>query len=140
MKIAIASDHSGIEMKTAVINAFQNLNFIDCGPNDSSSVDYPDYAKKVTKKIKDKSVDFGILICGTGIGMSISANRFDFIRAGLCRTETDAQLTREHNNANVLCLGARISTIEKAISITKTFLNTEFSNDERHIKRIKKLK
>ncbi len=139
MKIAIASDHSGIEMKSALIKSLKDYTFIDCGPNDSDSVDYPDYAKKVVQEIKEKKADFGILICGTGIGMSISANRFDFIRAGLCRTEEDAQLTREHNNANVLCLGARISTIENAIKMSEVFLTTAYSNSPRHNKRISKL-
>ncbi len=139
MKIAIASDHSGIEMKSALIKSLKDFDFIDCGPSDSTSVDYPDYAKKVAQQIKEKKTDLGILICGTGIGMSISANRFDFIRAGLCRTKEDAKLTREHNDTNILCLGARISTIENAIKISEVFLTTEYSNSPRHNKRISKL-
>lgn len=136
--IAIASDHAGVEMKAAIVAHLQNR-IIDCGPTTDDSVDYPDYAKKVVDQIKDKKADFGILICGTGIGMSIAANRCPSIRAGLCRAVLDAILTREHNDANVLCLGARTTLIDDAIKIVDVFLKTKFSDADRHTRRIDKL-
>ncbi len=140
MKVSIGCDRAGIQLKNFIIENLKNeFDFIDLGTNSEEAVDYPDYAKKVVKTILGKEVDFGILICGTGIGMSITANRFYGIRASLCHNSLEAKLTREHNNANILCLGARIIGQETALENVKVFLNTKFSNEKRHIIRINKL-
>lgn len=137
MNIAIASDHAGIEMKAAIVAHLKKVT--DCGPTTSDSVDYPDYAQKVVDQLKNKIANMGILICGTGIGMSIAANRYPFVRAGLCRTVSDAEMTRCHNDANVLCLGARTTSVEEAIKIVDAFLKTPFDTAERHTRRRDKL-
>ncbi len=137
-KILIASDHGGFELKEFLIKELTNLNFsiIDLGCNNSKdSVDYPDFAKKLCKKLKN---EIGILICGSGIGISIAANRFSNIRAALCQSVKLAALSRMHNDANVLCLGARIISQKTALNITKKFLNTKFEGG-RHEKRVAKL-
>jgi RpiB/LacA/LacB family sugar-phosphate isomerase len=114
-------------------------NFIDLGVKDEEEADYPDYAGLVAEAINDKRADFGVLICGTGIGMSMAANRFKGIRAALCHNAYEAKLTREHNDANILCLGARIIANEMALENVKTFCETEFSTEERHRRRINKI-
>jgi ribose 5-phosphate isomerase B len=140
MKIAIASDHAGFDLKSIIIKEFgSKYQIIDLGcDNSESSVDYPDFAQKLSKNIIDKSVNFGILICGSGIGISIAANRFSQIRAALCHNSKIAEISRKHNDANVLCLGARIVDEENALRIVQTFLNTDFAGG-RHAKRIEKL-
>lgn len=139
--IAIASDHGGFELKKAIIKHLteRGIENTDFGPYSDESCDYPDYAKQVAGAIVSGEYDAGILVCGTGIGMSITANKFPGIRAALCGDCFSAQATREHNNANVLCLGARIVGEGLALKIVDTFLDTEFSNDERHIRRIRKI-
>ena len=139
--IAIASDHGGFELKKAIIKHLteRGIENTDFGPYTDESCDYPDYAKQVAGAIVNGEYDAGILVCGTGIGMSITANKFPGIRAALCGDCFSAQATREHNNANILCLGARIVGEGLAIKIVDTFLDTDFSNDERHIRRIKKI-
>ncbi|GMQ57681.1 ribose 5-phosphate isomerase B [Vallitalea sediminicola] len=139
--IAIGSDHGGFELKQEVIKYLETnkIEFKDYGCYDQNSVDYPDFAKKVCKAVVNKESDKGILICGTGIGISIAANKVKGIRAALCHDCFSAKATREHNDANVLALGGRIVGIELALMIVNIFLNTEFSNDERHIKRINKI-
>lgn len=139
--IAIASDHGGFELKKAIIKHLteRGIENTDFGPYTDESCDYPDYAKQVAGAIVNGEYDAGILVCGTGIGMSITANKFPGIRAALCGDCFSAQATREHNNANVLCLGARIVGEGLALKIVDTFLDTDFSNDERHIRRIKKI-
>ena len=139
--IAIASDHGGFELKKAIITHLteRGIENTDFGPYTDESCDYPDYAKQVAGAIVNGEYDAGILVCGTGIGMSITANKFPGIRAALCGDCFSAQATREHNNANVLCLGARIVGEGLALKIVDTFLDTDFSNDERHIRRIKKI-
>lgn len=137
--IAIANDHAGTELKNKIIEKFKDeYDFINCGTDDNNSVDYPDYSKKVCDLILKKEANLGILICGTGIGMSISANRNKGIRAGLCSHALMASLTRKHNNANVLCLGARMIGQDVAFDCVKTFLETEFEGG-RHLNRIEKL-
>ncbi|MBU6339331.1 MAG: ribose 5-phosphate isomerase B [Rickettsiales bacterium] len=139
-QIFIASDHAGYDLKQFLISEFskQNIKIIDLGCDSSEkSVDYPDYAEKLSKKITKES-DFGILICGSGIGISIAANRFQNIRAALCHNIKSAKLARAHNNANVLCLGARFIKAKSALSLVKTFLNTEFEGG-RHATRVEKL-
>ena len=140
MEFAIASDHSGVKLKNALISFLKKEHYsvLDLGERTEDSVDYPDYAKKVVSSIEKKEVSFGILICGTGIGMSMVANRYDFIRGALVQTLEQAKLSREHNDANVLCLGARILSFSEAIEILNSFINTKFSGEERHIRRLKK--
>ncbi len=141
MKIAIGNDHAAMEMRNRVIEELKKLGHevIDCGTDNSNSVDYPDYAKKVAESVIDKKAERGILICGTGIGMSIAANRFPQIRCSLCTDTFSAEMARAHNDANVLSLRARKQDPEVNIDVLKIWLDTPFSNEERHIKRIKKL-
>ena len=138
MKIAIGSDHAGFYLKEDLIKYLEekNIEVKDMGPFDDNRVDYPDYGHAVGHEVIDNKMDFGIVICGSGIGISISANKVKGIRAALCSDCFSAQATREHNNANVLCLGARVIGPELAFRIADTFLDSKFSNDERHIRRI----
>ncbi|MFO7890271.1 MAG: ribose 5-phosphate isomerase B [bacterium] len=141
MKIVIGSDHAGFELKKHIrqfLNT-ENITFKDCGTDSSDSVDYPDIAVKTAKLYIEKKYDYGILICGSGIGMSIVSNKIKGVRAALCNTSEMARLARTHNNANILCLGARIVEAEKALNIITEFLFTEFSNKNRHQKRINKI-
>lgn len=140
MNIYIASDHAGLELKNHVIQILksENLNIIDLGPHDITSVDYPDYADKVCQSLKNTTADFGILICGSGQGMSLRANKYSHIRAALVYSDEIAILSREHNNANVICLGARFCTPENAENWIKIFINTKFS-EGRHAVRVAKL-
>ncbi len=137
--IAIGNDHAGTDLKRRIIAKFKdNFEFIDCGTDGEDSVDYPDYSKKVCNAILENTAELGILICGTGIGMSIAANRNKGIRAGLCFNSLMAKLTRQHNNANILCLGARIIGLDLAFDCVKSFLDTPFEGG-RHLRRIEKL-
>ena len=140
-KIAIASDHAGVLLKSQVIRYLneKGIETIDLGPNtDKESVDYPDYAEKVASKVAKGETQVGIAICGTGIGMSIAANKHPKIRA-VCPWDTHtAEMTRKHNNANILCLGARTLSAQEAINILETWLSTSFMQD-RHSKRIEKI-
>ena len=138
-KIAIASDRAGLELKNYILQELsKQYSFEDLGTYNQEPVDYPDYALKVVNKILDKSSEFGILICGTGIGMSIAANRHKGVRASLCHNSLEARLTREHNDANILCLGGRIIGKECALENVKVFLTTDFIGG-RHTNRVKKL-
>ena len=136
--IALGCDHGGFELKQEVIQYLKanQIEYKDYGCYDTASVDYPVYARKVAKAILDGEAEKGILICGTGIGISMAANRIKGIRAALCSDCFSAQATREHNDANILCMGGRVVGAGLAIKIVDTFLHTEFSNDERHIRRI----
>lgn len=137
--LAIGCDHGGYELKKE-IEAYldkKGIAYKDFGCDSTASVDYPVYARKVANAILDGTCDKGILICGTGIGISIAANKIPGIRAALCTDCFCAQATREHNDANVLALGGRVVGGGLAIKIVETFLETPFSNDERHIRRIK---
>ena len=139
MKIAIGNDHSGVEMKNLIMSKFKDEHeFIDCGVDTTTSVDYPDYSKIVCEKVLAKEVDFGILICGTGIGMSVAANRFPGIRAALCFHSLMAKLARHHNNSNILCLGARMIGHDVAIDCVETFMENKFDGG-RHERRIEKI-
>ena len=140
MKVAIASDHAGVEMKASLKKDIAQLGFEahDLGAHDTVSVDYPDYAHALAAWLEKNEGARGVLICGSGIGMSIAANRHTHIRAALCHSGLEASLTRKHNNANVLCLGARIIGIETAKDCLQTFLTTEFEGG-RHEKRLAKL-
>ena len=135
-KIFIASDHAGFEIKNRLVERFSQL-LEDLGTNSNESVDYPDFAHSLVNSINNNPDSKGILICGTGIGMSIVANRNPKIRAGLCKDIDTAMLTRAHNNANVLCLGARVTDSDFIEAIVDTFLTTQFEGG-RHEKRIGK--
>ncbi len=140
MRIAIASDHAGLAMKTELVAALveRHVDHEDLGVTDSTSVDYPDYAQKVAEAIITKRADLGVLVCGTGIGMSISANKFPGIRAALCHTEFEARMTRAHNDANVLCLGERVLGRGVARSVLEAFLSAQFEGG-RHANRVNKI-
>lgn len=128
MKVAIGCDHAGFEYKEKLAQWLIENNYEcdDVGTCSAETVDYPVYAKAVCKKVVSKDVDFGILLCGTGIGMSIAANKNEGIRAALCSGIKSAELTRQHNDANVLCMGAQIIGFVTAREITKTFLSNSF--------------
>lgn len=135
--LAIASDHAGVTYKKDLIAYLTEKGYtcINLGTDTEDSVDYPIYADAVCKKVTGGEADLGILICGTGIGMSIAANKHKGIRAGLCGDPDSAALTRQHNNANILCMGARILSFEKAVEITEAFLGAEFLGG-RHQRRV----
>lgn len=139
--IAIGNDHTGYELKEAIVEYLEKkgLAYKDFGCGNITSSNYPDYAKAVGRAIQNKECDKGILICGTGIGISIAANKMKGIRAALCHDCFSAEATRLHNDANVLAMGARVIGIGHALKITETFLFTEFSGEERHIRRIQML-
>ena len=138
--IALGCDHGGYSLKEEVKKHLEerNIAYKDYGCDSTESCDYPIYAKKVAQAVASKECEQGILICGTGIGISIAANKVKGIRAALCHDCFSAQATREHNNANILAMGARVVGPGLALKIVDTFLDTEFSNDERHIRRMKK--
>lgn len=137
MKIAIGSDHGGFSLKETVVVLLEDLGHTveDVGCNSLESVDYPEYASIVCDRVSTSACDVGILICGTGIGMSLVANRNSSIRAALCHDEYTARLSREHNDANVLCLGARVLGTGITEEIVKTWLTTDFAGG-RHQRRI----
>ena len=136
--VAIGSDHGGYGLKQEIMEHLKErgIEYKDYGCYDEKSCDYPVYAKAVANAIVSGECDKGILICGTGIGISITANKIKGIRAALCHDTFSAQATREHNDANIVAMGARVVGSGLAIKIVDTFLDTEFSNDERHIRRI----
>jgi len=139
-KILIASDHGGFRLKENIKNYLKELGlgFEDFGCDSETPVDYPELGKKVAVMVSGADRK-GILICGTGIGMSIAANRFKGVRAALCHNEITAKMSREHNDSNILCMGGRILDTETAKRITKTWLETEFSQDARHKRRLEKI-
>ena len=136
--IAIGSDHGGFELKEKLMEHLseRGLEYKDFGTYSSASCDYPVYAKAVANAVASGECDRGIIICGTGIGVSITANKVRGIRAALCGDCFSAEATRQHNDAYVLCMGARVVGEGLALKIADTFLDTPFSNDERHIRRI----
>lgn len=143
MKILIASDHAGFELKEYLKKnlSSSDISILDLGPSDSTSVDYPDYADKVCQQIPDQSPAsniMGILICGSGQGMCIRANKFSHIRAALCSSPEITELSRKHNDANVLCLGARFTDSSMASELALKFIQTEFEGG-RHARRVEKL-
>ena len=139
--LALACDHGGYELKQEIINYLdsKNIEFIDFVFTSSDSVHYPEYGKKAAHAVASGQCDKGIIICGTGIGISISANKVPGIRCALCHDCFSAAATREHNDANMLALGARVIGVGHALKVVETFLNTPFSNDERHIRRIEQI-
>jgi len=138
MKIVIGADHGGFELKEEIKKFVEKLGYDveDKGTNSLESVDYPIYAKKVAKEVASDKDKLGILVCGTGLGMSMAANKIKGIRAALAYNESSAKLAKEHNNANVLCLGGREFSTEKAKKIVKLFLETHFSKADRHKRRV----
>lgn len=141
MKISIASDHGGFALKEAVKKHLreQGHEVQDFGTNDLSSCDYPDFAKPAAQAVADGVCDKGIVICTTGIGVSICANKVKGVRCALCHETSTARLTRLHNDANVLAMGAGMTGELLAMEIVDTFLGTEFSGEERHMRRIQKI-
>lgn len=137
MKIALGCDHGGLDIKTAIKEYLENNGHtvIDVGTHTTDSVDYPVYAKAVCKELQDKNAELGILCCGTGIGMSMAANKQEGIRAAVLSDEYCCEMTRRHNNANVLCLGGRVIDSAKAVKLAEIFITTEFEGG-RHINRI----
>ena len=138
--ICIASDHAGFKLKEKIKDYLINKNIpiIDLGPFSELSVDYPDYAKKVTNRLILKKSDAGILVCGSGTGMAITANKFKGIRAAQCYSKSSTILSRQHNNSNIICLGSRMIKYKEAFKYVTYFLNTKFESG-RHQKRINKI-
>ena len=138
-KIFISSDHAGFNLKKNIIKKLsKKLKIIDLGPSSTLSVDYPDYAHKLSKKVASNSRNLGILICGSGMGMAISANKNKKIRAALCYSIKSTKLSRLHNNANIITLGERLINKSKAINLIKVFLRTKFKGG-RHLRRVRKI-
>ena len=139
-KVILASDHAGFKLKEEIKKFLikKRKKVLDLGTKNTSSVDYPDYAHLLSKKIKKSENQFGILICGSGIGMSMAANKHKNIRAALCYDTKSTKLSRQHNNANVMTIGARLIKKNIALKCVSTFLETDF-NRGRHLRRIKKI-
>lgn len=136
--IALGSDHAGFELKQAIIRHLEErkIEYKDYGPYSADSVDYAVYAEKTAKGVVGGECELGILCCGTGVGISIAANKVRGIRACCCSDKFSAEMTRLHNDANMLCLGGRVVTPEQAIQLVDIFLDTPFSGEERHARRI----
>jgi ribose 5-phosphate isomerase B len=141
MKLAIASDHAGFELKRELLDVLSHrkVTVHDVGTFTSDAVDYPDFATEVAKAVSAGVADVGVLVCGTGIGMSIVANKYKNVRAALCHTEFEARMSRAHNDANILCLGSRVTGAGLARVVLEAFLNTKFEGG-RHERRVQKIK
>lgn len=139
--IGIGNDHTGYELKMEIIKYFEDkgIEYMDFGCGKLDASDYPIYGKAVARAIQNKECDLGILICGTGIGISIAANKMKGIRAALCHDCFSAEATRLHNDANILAMGARVVGSGLAVKIVDTFLNSDFSGNERHSRRVQML-
>ena len=139
-KISLASDHAGFVLKEIIKKKLikNKVKVFDLGPGNKDSVDYPDYAKKVARNISAKKTNMGILVCGSGTGMAMSANKFRKIRAAVCYNPVSTRLSRTHNNANILALGSRLTKKREAMKLVNIFLSTKFEGG-RHLKRIKKI-
>ncbi len=136
----IASDHAGFDLKEDIKNHLINkkISIFDIGPYKNESVDYPDYAKKLANRIKSKKSDVGILVCGSGTGMAISANKIKKIRAAVCYNYRSTRLSRQHNNANIIALGSRLTKKKLSLKLVEIFLKTKFEGG-RHLRRVKKI-
>ena len=136
----IASDHAGYKLKEDIKNYLidKKMSVFDIGPYNDNSVDYPDYAKKLGNRIKLKKSDVGILVCGSGIGMAISANKIKSIRAAVCYNTKSTRLSRQHNNANIISLGSRLTKKNLSLKLVEIFFNTKFEGG-RHLRRVKKI-
>ena len=139
-KVCISSDHAGFKLKESIKDFLinKNISIIDLGPVNENSVDYPDYAKKVSNRVKSKKSDVGILVCGSGTGMAISANKTKKIRAAVCYNLKSTRLSRQHNNANIIAIGSRLTKKNTALQLVSVFLETKFEGG-RHLKRVKKI-
>ena len=139
-KICIASDHAGYKLKEQIKDHLVNkyVSIFDLGAFQNKSVDYPDYAKKLAKRVKEQKSDVGILVCGSGTGMAISANKIKGIRAAVCYNAMSTRLSRQHNNANIIALGSRLTKKRLSLKLVELFLKTEFEGG-RHLRRIKKI-
>lgn len=140
MKIAIAADHGGFELKGVIIDHLTKKGYemVNLGTDTADSVDYPDYAEKCAQQVLSGAVSFGIVVCGTGIGISIAANKINGIRCALCHSPETAALAKQHNNANIISLGGRTTTDEMALKIVDAFIDAEFEGD-RHQRRVDKI-
>jgi len=140
MKIAIGNDHAGTEYKFEIIKLLEarGISITNYGTNENSSVDYPDFVHPVAKDVDAKNVDFGILVCGSGNGVSMTANKYPNVRAGLCWTKEITELTRLHNDANIISIPARYTSIPQAMAMVETFLDTAFEGG-RHQNRVNKI-
>ena len=138
--VCIASDHAGFNLKEDIKNHLVNkkISIFDIGPYTNKSVDYPDYAKKLGNRIKLKKSDGGILVCGSGTGMAISANKIKTIRAAVCYNLKSTRLSRQHNNANIIALGSRLTKKKLSLKLVEVFLKTKFEGG-RHLRRVKKI-
>lgn len=138
--IAFGCDHAGLNLKNELIETAKSFGYpiLDCGTKTLDSVDYPDFANKVVQALKTDQAILGVLVCGTGIGMGMAANRHPDIRAAVCHTELEARLAREHNNANILCVGGRVLGADQAKSCLAAFLSAHFMNG-RHTQRVVKM-
>jgi ribose 5-phosphate isomerase B len=142
MRIAIGADHAGYPLNERVIEELRNAGheLIDFGTHDGSVPDdYPDYARKVGESIQSDSTEIGILICGSGVGAAVAANKLRGIRAALCGDTYSGHQSREHDDCNVLCVGARVTGVELALEIVRAFVNARFSGEERHKRRLAKV-
>jgi len=146
VKIAVGSDHAGYDepppyYKPELVKHIQSLGHevIDCGTHGPDAVDYPDIAVEVGRAVSNGPADLGVLLCGTGIGVSITANRHPGIRAAVCTTPEMARLSKCHNDANVLCIGRRVLTLDECLAIIDAWLDEPFSGEERHARRVKKM-
>ena len=139
-KICIASDHAGFKLKEYIKDFLinKNISIIDLGPADENSVDYPDYAKKLSNRIKFKKSDIGILVCGSGTGMAMTANKIKGIRAAVCYNLKSTRLSRQHNDANIISIGSRLTKKNTALKLVSVFLKTKFEGG-RHLRRVKKI-
>ena len=139
-KISLASDHAGFVLKEIIKKKLikNKVKVLDFGPYNKDSVDYPDYAKKVARNISSKKTNMGILVCGSGTGMAMSANKLRKIRAAVCYNSVSTRLSRTHNNANILALGSRLTNKREALKLVNIFLSTKFEGG-RHLRRIKKI-
>ena len=136
----IASDHAGYKLKEDIKNYLidKKMSVFDIGPYNDNSVDYPDYAKKLGNRIRLKKSDVGILVCGSGTGMAISANKIKSIRAAVCYNTKSTRLSRQHNNANIIALGSRLTKKNLSLKLVEIFFNTKFEGG-RHLRRVKKI-
>ena len=139
-KICIASDHAGYDLKETIKNHLINkyISIFDLGPRVKKSVDYPDFAKKLANRVKLNKSEIGILVCGSGTGMAISANKIKGIRAAVCYNPKSTRLSRQHNNANIIALGARLTKKSLSLKLVEIFLKTKFEGG-RHLRRVKKI-
>ena len=138
MKIAIETDHNGVEEKKEIIKKLSQYNFVDMSTDNNDTDDYPDFAFRVAEAVAQKEVDLGILMCGTGIGMSIAANKVKGIRCGHCSNVEQAHLTKEHNHANIIAISYK-QNIDEITDMIKEFIETSNSSEERHIRRVDKI-